>query len=54
MELPLDSKFLVTDTMGNVKDHEVREFDGETFWIYFRSDLSSSVDNKFYIYGGQP
>lgn len=54
-EAPLDSTFLVTDTSGNVKDHEVRDFDGLSGWLFFRADLSAKEDNEFHIYsGGSP
>jgi len=55
VELPLDSTFLVTDIHGNIKDHEIRNFDGSTVWIFFRADLSASIDNEFFVFsGGNP
>lgn len=54
-ELPLNSTFLVTDVQGNIKDHEIRDFDGSSVWIFFRADLSAEEDNEFYLYsGGSP
>lgn len=45
------SDILITDTSDNTKPSEVRELD-DILTVFFRADLSSSVDNDFYVYWG--
>lgn len=46
--------FKVTDMAGNVLAHELRHYDSDTgqAHLFFRTDLSASVDNEFWLYYG--
>ena len=46
------SDFVITDSVGNVLDHEVRDQDDDFYWLFFKASLSSSQDNQFYVYFG--
>ncbi|WP_041397938.1 LamG domain-containing protein [Rubinisphaera brasiliensis] len=46
------SDFIITDSMGNVLDYEIRDQDDDLYWLFFKAALSSSQDNEFFVYFG--